>query len=263
MVLLTPTITFNDIIRTFGDAPFRIRASSNSTGSITYDLSNNNGVVTISDNNLVTILSSGTVNIIATQAETQTYLSGTKTITLTVDKKEPTITNFSDITKIYLIDNPNLTLNNPISDSDGSFNFTVPNDNTVATVNGNQVTIIGAGSVNITATQSETSNYNSMSKNAQLIVQKKYPEIIFNNKRIHQVNTNWSLTLNNPISNSDGSFNYTSSNTNAVTISTVVINDITYYKLTAEGLGTSIIEIIQNGTNSYYSKTIRMLINVK
>ena len=77
---------------------------------------------------------------------------------MTATTTSPTITNFSVPTKTYG-DIP-FTLTDPSSNSDGSFNY-ISSNTSVATISGNIVTIIGAGSSNITATQAVTYNYTS------------------------------------------------------------------------------------------------------
>jgi chromosome segregation ATPase len=53
-----------------------------------------------------------------------------------------------------------------------AFTYSVPTNNGVATVNGNVITIIGAGTVTVTATQAANVNYNTASKTATLTVAK-------------------------------------------------------------------------------------------
>jgi hypothetical protein len=60
-------------------------------------------------------------------------------------------------------------LSAPVSNSDGAFTYTSSNL-AVATVSGTTVTIVGAGSTTITATQAATASYGSNSISAQLVV---------------------------------------------------------------------------------------------
>jgi uncharacterized protein YjdB len=80
---------------------------------------------------------------------------------------EPTIANFEDIEKF--VGDAAFTLTQPESDSDGAFSYTSSNPS-VATISGNTVTIVGAGTATITATQAETATYASGFVTAQLTV---------------------------------------------------------------------------------------------
>jgi len=68
----------------------------------------------------------------------------------------PTITNFTVAPKV--IGDAAFDLTAPTSNSLGAFNYT-SSDTTVATISGSTVTIVGAGSTVITATQAATSSY--------------------------------------------------------------------------------------------------------
>lgn len=81
---IAPTIgTFSNVGKYLGDVPFALTApSSNSAGGFTY-VSSDTDVATIAGST-VTLVSSGTATITATQAANGNYTSGTKTMTLTV-----------------------------------------------------------------------------------------------------------------------------------------------------------------------------------
>jgi len=86
---VVPTITFNNISKTYGDANFDLGATSNSGGTIIYSVvTGGTGTVTLSgtNNKTVTIGEAGTVIIRATQAVDGIYDSATKDITLTINK---------------------------------------------------------------------------------------------------------------------------------------------------------------------------------
>lgn len=92
----------------------------------------------------------------------------------------PTITNFSIPTKTY--GNTPFTIAQPTSNSSGSFSYTSSNLS-VATISGNIITIVGAGSSTITATQSETVNYTSGTITTTFQVNQSTPtnQVIINN----------------------------------------------------------------------------------
>jgi len=156
--LIDPTITnFSIPTKIYGDSPFVITdPNSNSNGAFSYT-SSDTSVATISGNT-ITIVGAGSSAITATQAATANYTSGTITTTFQVNQSTPTITNFSIPTKIYG-DSP-FVITDPNSNSNGAFSYT-SSDTSVATISGNTITIVGAGSSTITATQEETTNYTS------------------------------------------------------------------------------------------------------
>ena len=139
----------------YGASPFQITTpTSNSTGSFSYR-SSDDTIASISGST-VTFVGLGTATITATQAATDTFTEGTVTTTLTV-KLNPTITPLSSIpTKVY--GDPPFDIEAPTSYSPGLFSYASSNTR-VATISGSTVTIVGPGSVTITATQEETQNY--------------------------------------------------------------------------------------------------------
>jgi beta-glucanase (GH16 family) len=79
----------------------------------------------------------------------------------------PTLGTFSVPAKV-LGDAPFL-LTPPSSNSSGTFSFASSNSS-VATISGNTLTIVGAGTANITATQAPSGNFSSASKTASFVV---------------------------------------------------------------------------------------------
>jgi hypothetical protein len=155
---ITPTLSnFSIPTKIFGDSSFQITPpTSTSVGAFTY-VSSNTAVATVSGNT-VTIFGVGNSTITATQAATSTYKAGTITATFQVNKRDPTLSNFSIPTK--MVDDSSFQIIAPTSTSVGAFTYDSSNT-AVATVSGNTVTIRGAGNSTITATQAATSNYNA------------------------------------------------------------------------------------------------------
>jgi hypothetical protein len=235
--------TFTIPSKTYGNAPFIITApTSNSTGSFSYT-SSNTSVATISGNT-ITIVGAGSSIITATQAATTNYTSGSTTATFTVNQATPTLSNFSIPSKTY--GNAPFIITAPTSNSTGKFSYTSSNTS-VATISGGggasyTITIVGAGSSIITATQAATTNYTSGSTTATFTVNPAIPTIeplIIPSKTYGDA----PFTITDPTSDSDGSFSYTSSNTSVATISGNTI--------TIVGGGTSIITATQAATSNY------------
>lgn len=103
----TPTITFTDFTKIYGDVNFDLGATSNSTGMITYSIVGaGNGTVISAEN--VAIGSAGSVVIKASVAESSDYTGGSKDITLTVNQRTITITGDAQ-SKEYGTTDPVLT----------------------------------------------------------------------------------------------------------------------------------------------------------
>jgi hypothetical protein len=241
---ITPSITgFSIPTRRFGTSPFIITPpTSTSNGSFSYS-SSNTSVVTISGNG-ITMVGAGTATITATQAEAAFYKSGTITGTIEVTKANPTISAFSIPAKTF--GNSPFTVPTPTSNSNGTFSY-VSSDSSVATISGNTITIVGAGTSNITATQAETSNYTSATIIASFQVAKDVLSI-----------TNFSIptktygdspfTIPPPTTNSSGTFSYISADPSVASVSGNT--------LTIVGVGTATIIAVQAQTSNYASGTI-------
>lgn len=148
-------ITFGSIAtRTYGSPPFTLSASASSELPVTF-ASSNPGVATVSGST-VTIVGAGTTTITASQAGNLDFLpAGDVAQTLTVNKAAQTITFATLAAKTF--GNAPFTLA-ATSTSGLPVSFASSNP-AVATVSGNSVTIVGAGSTNLTASQAGNANY--------------------------------------------------------------------------------------------------------
>jgi hypothetical protein len=151
------TISFADLpARTYGAASFNLTATATSGLPITYTSSNTN-VATVSGNT-VTIKGVGSTTITASQAGNANYVAAPSVgQVLTVTKAAQTISFAALPSKTY---------------GDGTFSLsatassglpvTYASANTnVATISGSTVTIRGAGTASITASQPGNNNYNA------------------------------------------------------------------------------------------------------
>ena len=249
-LLPKPTLSnFSIPTKTYGNNPFTIvPPTSDSSGSFSYTSSNTN-VATISGN-IVTIVGAGNSIITAIQAATASYRSGTISTTFTVNKSPTTLGTFTVPAKAY--GNSPFIIVPPTSNSDGLFSYTSSNTD-VATISGNIVTIVGVGSSTITANQADTNNYNSASTTAVLNVSKGTP-VLGTFTVPAKAYGNSPFIIVPPTSNSDGSFSYTSSNTDVATINENII--------TIVGVGSSTITAIQAATNNYNSASTAAVLNV-
>jgi len=236
--------------KTIGNSPFVITPpTSNSSGSFSYS-SSNTSVATISGDT-ITIIGLGTTTITATQAATTNYNSGTITTTFQVDKANPSLSDFLIPTKT--IGNSPFTITPPTSNSSGSFSYSSSNSS-VADVSGNTITIVGAGTTTISATQAATANYTSGTIASSFQVSKLTPSISsFSIPR--KTTGNSPFTITPPTSNSSGSFSYTSSNSS--------VADISGNTITIIGVGTTIITATQAETTDYSSGTMSTTFQVE
>jgi hypothetical protein len=157
-----PTIAFNPIgTQTYGEAPFTVAATSNSSGAMTYSVLS--GGATISGQT-VTLTSAGLVTLQVSQAATSSYTAGTATTSFTVNGTTPTI-SFSIAPQTYPESPFTITAT---STSPGAITYAIASG--PATIAGNTLTLTGAGSVTVTANQAASSNYNAAAASATFTV---------------------------------------------------------------------------------------------
>ncbi len=199
-----PSITSSNVLtKIYGDPVFTPAATSSSTGSFTYQVSDTN-IANIVGSNVVSITGVGTTTIIITQAEDSNFSTTSKTITLFVDTAVPEIQNLSIITKIFEDIFPVSEIS-ATSSSTGLFSYTV-SDSLIASVTSNTIVTTGAGTTTIFITQLADGFYKSATSSITLIVNKAIPTIIFNDETVTYDNSRvFGITAT---SSSTGSFTY-------------------------------------------------------
>ena len=166
----TPTINFTVLNQTYGAAPFAVSATSNSTGAITYSVVS--GPATIAGST-VTLTGAGSVTLKASQAADSNYAAGSTTATFTVGAGTPTI-NFAVLNQTYGAAPFGVSAT---SNSTGAITYSVVSG--PATISGSTVTLTGAGSVTLKASQAADSNYVAATTNATFTVGAGTPTINF------------------------------------------------------------------------------------
>ncbi len=211
----SPTLgSFSVAPVTFGAAPFTLTSpSSSSAGAFSYS-SSNPAVATVSGNT-VTVVGAGSTTLTANQAASGNYSAGTATATLTVQALAPTLSGFGNLSQTFG-DAP-LTLAVPTSNSAGSFSYSSSNP-AVATVSGNTLTLAGAGTAVITATQAANGNYTAGTLSATLTVAKGTPTL-GSFATLTRTFGDSPFAITPPSSPSTGAFSYTSSNPAVATVS--------------------------------------------
>jgi hypothetical protein len=185
-------------------------------------------VGTISGNK-VTLLDGGEVSIRATQSPNANWLSASATMKLTITAPSPVVGTFSDITlSIDSVSKVELIL--PTSTSKGSWNLTSA-DPSVASVNGLTVTALKSGTTKVSAKQAARDGYRSIIVTMNVTILAVDPVVSaggFIDRIIEiKVGTPEQVSLIAPVSNSTGTWTFTSSDS---TIASVNGNSITALK---------------------------------
>ncbi len=168
----TPTLVFAPIAaQTFGGTPFKVTASSASTGAVTYSVLS--GPATISGNT-VTLTGNGTVTLGASQAADANHTAATTTAIVNVGVATPTLT-FAPIASHTYGDAPFTVTAS--SASSGTITYSVASG--PATITGNTVTLTGVGTVVLSASQAAASGYGAASASASVAVALATPTLTF------------------------------------------------------------------------------------
>ena len=244
-VKVDPYLIFDDVTKTFGDPNFNLTATSSGTGAFTFTISDTT-IATVSGST-VSIVAAGITIATVSQTSDSKYLASTATMTLTINKADPTIV-FNDLTKNFGDADFDLAAS---SNSSGIFSFTV-SDTSVATVIDSTITIVGGGSTIITLNQAEDNNYNTGVATMTLTVNKGNTSIAFDDltKTYGEPNFDFSAT-----SSSTGAFTFTISNTSIATM-------INLSTASISAVGTSTVNVIQAADNNYNSSTATMTLTI-
>ncbi len=236
------SITFNPFGNVvYGDAQIELNQFTNKNLKITY-ISSNTDVATV-DGNIITIVKPGVTTIKATQNGNKNYSSAQSIErTLIVNKAEQKIEWYELATKNYGDEDFALP---KTTDKGLSISYTSDNER-VATINGNIVSIKNAGVANITATQSGDDYYNAATSVTQTLTVSKIAQVITFNELPVVTFGDESIELNAIVSSSKEVF-FESSDEAVATISGNI--------LTIVGSGSCIITASCAGDNNYYTAT--------
>lgn len=253
VVLSAPSLgAFSIPAKTYGDAPFALTApSSNSPGAWSFT-SSSVGVATVSGN-IVTIVGVGSTTITAKQAASGGYPASTVTATLVVNPLSPTVQSWPSLSKTW--GDANFQLTAPASTSPAPWSY-ASSDANVATVTYNGlVSLVGPGTVTLTANQGASGPYSATNVSTTLTVDKATPTISGFTPLV-KVNTDAPFALVNPTSNSSGAWTFTSSNPAVATIAagTNVV--------TITGVGTATLTATQAATGYFKSASVTALLTV-
>jgi hypothetical protein len=150
---------------------------------------------------LVTIVGVGSTTVTATQAETDNYAARSATTTLTVGRGTPVIGNFTIATK--QVGASNFTVTAPTSSSAGAFTYSIDDEpgkieSNIATIVNSatgEIDVVGAGSVQVRATQVANTLYVSTSITATFVVEAVTNSSCLDIKTQTGTNTNGEYTI--------------------------------------------------------------------
>lgn len=200
-------------LKTFGDDPFALTATASSGLPVSY-ASSNTGVATISGNT-VTIVGAGTATITASQSgDSNRNAAADVQQILTVNKSDQTIT-FAALPAKTFGDAPFALTG---TSSSGLVLNYVSSDTSVATISGNTITIAGAGTTTITASQPGNENYHTATDVSQQFIVNKLNQMITFNALPDKLVTDAPFALGATAS-SGLAVTYSSSDTSVATVS--------------------------------------------
>lgn len=228
------------VSKSFGDAKFVNFLTTNCDGAVTYS-SSNEDVATIASNGLVTIVGNGTTIITASIADGVNYKGTVLTYVLLV-KKPASRGDFAE--PVVVKDVGDAAFINPFTSStDGMIVYSSSNEN-IATVDSStgEVTIVGGGTVTISANMIGCTNYADSKATYRLIVNKHESSMSFLNSTIYAEfgGSNFTNALTYV---SDGDLVFTSNNWDVATVNPDG-------EVTIRGAGTAtIVATVTGGTN--------------
>ncbi len=242
---LPQTITFNSLpTQTFGDSAFHLTATASSQLPITYT-SSDSSVASISGS-LVSIHDVGSTTITASQNGDSNYMDAENVSqTLSISQASQTI-SFGPLSAVE-VDSPSFDLS-ATATSALPVNFS-SSDTSVATVSGTTVTIIGAGSTTIIASQVGNSQYlQAPNVNQTLAISKKTQSILSDGNvgaKAVKLGNLFSIVRH---TTSGLTPTCISSNSSVATVQHLHTNT---YLVSLTGIGTTVITTSQSGNDTY------------
>jgi len=237
-----------------------IAPASDSSGSITWTSANQSVATVDAGSGVVTIVGVGSTVITANQAASPLYNAGSAAFTLTVGKGLPVMAGFPAVSKIY--GNPAFTLSAPTSNSSGVITYSSDNVGvaTVVAATG-VVTIVGAGSAVLTASQAATANFDAGSITCVLTVAKATPSVSFASIPAKTFSVDASFALSPMYSTGDGTIAYSSGNAGVATVAQDGNSSV--WVVTVVGAGTAVITATQAASSNYNaaSATATLVVN--
>jgi len=257
----TPVLSFASIpTKTYGDANFQVTASDSgstpSAGAITYSLtSGQTSAGTVSSTGLVSITGAGTIYLTANQAANGNFAAGTATTTVTVNTETPILSFATIPTKTFGDANFQVTASDSGSTpSAGAITYSLTSGQTSAgTVSSTGlVSITGAGTIYLTATQAANGNYAVGTATTTVTVNAETPTLTFNTIPVHYYgDAAFQVTATDssgPVSPGAITYSLTSGHTSAGTVTSGGL-------VTMTGSGTIYLTATQAASGNYAQTT--------
>ena len=200
---------------------------------------------------VVTVLKAGTTGITYTQAASGEFTSVSRVSRLIVEKGTPKFGTWNPVTATLL--SRTLKLTPPTSTSVAAWSYKTA-DSKIATVSGDILTFLDAGTTTITATQSATTNWLGGEVSTTLTVT-SLPKILgtFTNITIAKDSVS-NLNLTDPTSNSSGAWTFTIADSTVATLVGKV--------LTPKNIGTTTITARQAAFGGFGSSALTMTLTI-
>ena len=251
------TLTSVNVTKTYGDSNFVLdNVTTSSTGSYAFT-TNPAGIVSINNTTSnTTINRAGRAIVSVTQFADSNYESCTTSFNITIKKADPVI-SAPDITKLYTDSDFPISL---ASSSNGSFTYSTLSSGVVSITNTGNVSIIGAGSVVVSATQIQDSNYNSKTVTFTINVNQGTQSVSWTPSSISRVYGDPQFYVSTPTYNGDyggvNSISYSSSDPSIASI------DPSTGLVTVGDVGSSVFTATLPSDGNYLATTVSMTINV-
>ncbi|GAA4295900.1 hypothetical protein GCM10023183_02180 [Nibribacter koreensis] len=178
----TPTVAFDDVTRTYSPSTFTLAATTNSSGTVSYQVleeltATYPGDVALSGagNSAVTVVKSGKVKVRATVATDANYLAGSDDMELTINKATATVT-LSNLTQQF--DNTPKAVTVTTNPANLTVQTTYNGSATVPTAVGTYAVVTQVVDVNYAGTANGTLTINTVTSSVDLEeapVMKLYP----------------------------------------------------------------------------------------
>jgi len=200
---------------------------------------------------VVTVLKAGTTGVTYTQAASGAFTSVSRVSRLIVEKGTPKFGTWNPVTATLL--SRTLKLTPPTSTSTAAWSYKTA-DSKIATVSGDTLTFLDAGTTTVTATQSATTNWLGGEVSTTLTVT-SLPKTLgtFTDITIAKDSVS-NLNLIEPTSNSSGSWIFSIENSAIATLVGKV--------LTPKNIGTTTITARQAAFGGYGSSTLTMTLTI-
>ncbi len=174
----TPTLELagSEITKTFGDPDFDLPKPTTPSKGLLRFVSSDSNVLSVTPEGRASVKAAGSATVSVTQAATDDHAGGTTSLAVKIGRTAPTLSEFADVAKTF--GDGKFTLPSPKSTGSGRFAFS-SDDESVAKVDAStgEVTVVGAGTATLSASQAESTNFAAGRITAKITVAKVAPAV--------------------------------------------------------------------------------------